>query len=673
MSARQALRRAHGRRTGRARLLALLMSAAMAAGCAAIPNESQPEALPQQRPGRATEAVPEPAPGLDPLTLVREFVEASAEPAADYAAARAYLSERARQQWHPDQNVAVIEDEFSTVYGEAEPDVPRGDSSGDSGRGSDGDAGGGSGGDSGDSEGDSGGSPGDDGGSGPPRGDRPAQTPPAAPPNPASPATDPPTTAPTTPTTSQGPPEQVITVRGGHVGRLGGDGAFIPSDEPVAQSILLRKEDGEWRIVDPPQSIMITASDFEETYFRVPVYFAAPETNVLVPDVRYVVARPQSGLPARVVDLLLSGPSSGLAGAVRNPLGDTASLETNVTTTRDGALSVPLTGVGDRSRQDRELIAAQVVRSLQTVTTSRIRLLSDGSALIDGHADWRPGELPAYEAAATPSSDLPGLMVAGGRIYSLGSGAPIEGPAGAGNYRVQSAAQSLGGDQLAIVEQAGRDVRLRVGLYGEQAQQVDVDAESLTRPTWLPATTRGEQSREVWTVSGGERVLQVVPDGEGRWVAQSVNSAEIAPMGEITELRLSRDGTRAAMIVDGKVVVAAVVRDTESRTSVSLRAPRVLQGDDLSDAVALDWNGQDTLVVATRSESRPVLRVPVDGLRIDQFNSSNLIAPMRGITAAPGRPTVVADATGLWTASDLGDVWRPHDQRSPDAVPFYPG
>nr|WP_255375852.1 LpqB family beta-propeller domain-containing protein [Saccharomonospora sp. CUA-673] len=644
---------------GRARTaLVMLVSAALTAGCAAIPAESHPEALPQQRPGQPTDAVPEPAPGLDPLTLVREFVEASAEPAADYAAARAYLSQRARQQWHPDQNVAVIEDEFSTVYGQAAPDVPdtsAPDTDAETPRPTeDGDGGGNGGGGNGSDNGDDGG--GDNDAAGPQETTRPA------PPQQTS-----------EPTATSGPPEQVVTVRGGHVGRLGVDGAFIPSDEPVAQSILLRQEEGEWRIVDPPRSITITASDFEETYFRVPVYFTAPEANVLVPDVRYVVARPQSGLPARVVDLLLSGPSSGLTGAVRNPLGDTASLETNVTTTRDGALSVPLTGVGDRSQQDRELIAAQVVRSLQTVTTARVRLLSDGGPLIDGHADWRPGELPAYEAAATPSSDLPGLMVADGRVYSLGSGAPIEGPAGAGQYRVRSAAQSLGGDQLAVVEPRRDGAHLRVGNYGDALQEVDVDAESLTRPTWFPSTTRGEPSREVWTVSGGERVLQVVPDGDGRWVAQSVNSAEISPMGDITELRVSRDGTRAAMIVGGKVVVAAVVRDSDSRTSVSLRAPRVLQGDDVSDAVALDWHSQDTLVVATRSESRPVLRVPIDGLRVDQFNSSNLIAPMRGITAAPGRPTVVADSTGLWTASDLGDVWRPHDQRSPSAVPFYPG
>ncbi|MFD6796030.1 MULTISPECIES: LpqB family beta-propeller domain-containing protein [Prauserella salsuginis group] len=640
---------------------ALGMAALLVSGCAAIPAESQPEALPQQQRGQQTEAVPEPAPGLDPLSVVREFVEASAEPASDYAAARAYLSQRARKQWQPDQSVAVIEDEFSTVFGSEDessgpattrPDAEPGERREERG---------------GDEAGEDSGGDGPDGD----QGAAPRSTPRPAGPNEQAPTA---TTSPPDGSTASPPPdEQMVTVRGGHVGRLAADSSFIPADDAVEQNVRLRKENGEWRIIDPPQSVLITVSDFDETYFRVPVYFFAPESNVLVPDLRYVVASPQSGLPARVVDLLLAGPSDGLTGAVRNPLGDTASLKTNVTTTRDGALAVPLTGVEDKSDHDRELIVAQLVRSLQTVTTSRVRLLSNGSPLVEDHRDWRPGELPSYQAAATPSSDLPGLMTSGGKVFSLGNGAPIPGPAGSGNAQVQSAAQSLGGDQLAVVEQADRGVRLRIGPYGSRGQAVELDARSMTRPTWVPATTRSEQSREVWTVTGGDRVVQVVTDAEGRWVTQSVNSAEINPIGDIDELRLSRDGTRAAMVIGGKVVVAAVVRDADSRASVSLRSPRVLQGNELDDAVALDWTGQDALAVATQSESSPVVRVPVDGLRLDQFNSSNLIAPMRGITAAPGRPTVVADATGLWTASDLGDVWRPHDQRSASAVPFYPG
>ncbi|WP_307849576.1 LpqB family beta-propeller domain-containing protein [Qaidamihabitans albus] len=574
---------------------AALACVLVAAGCANIPAESQPEAIPRDRLGQPTQEIPEPAPDLDPLTVVREFVRASAQPASDNAAARAYLERTERQTWRPDQSLTVIQDTFGTVYA--------------------------------------------------PSSEQPA-----------------------------GENERLVTLRGFQVGRLGPDSAFIPSTDSVEVPVRLRRQqNAQWRIVDPPNNIMITETDFTESYFRVPVYFFAPDSSALVPDLRYVVAKPQSGLPARVVDLLLAGPSNGLAGAVRNPLGDSATLESNVTGTSDGALVVPLSGVEEQSVQDRKLIAAQIVRSLQNVTTSRIRLLSDGTALVPGHIDWRPSDLPAYEALSSPSSELPGLMVVDGRVRSLGNGAPIDDPAGTGALNVESAAQSINGEQLAVVERVGDRARLRVGDYGANGQVVDLaDAKALTRPSWRPAASTSSSSGELWTAVDQEQVVRVLRAPDGRWTPQSVNASEITAVGPITGLRLSRDGVRVAVIAGGQLLVASVVRAADG-TSVTLRAPRILQSGQLGEVVDVDWISQDTLIAATASESVPVARVPVDGLRLDKFNSSNLTPPMSAVTAAPGRPIVVADAGGLWTVSDVGEVWRPHAHSHAEARPFYPG
>ncbi|PXY21440.1 LpqB family beta-propeller domain-containing protein [Prauserella muralis] len=575
-------------------LLAGLTAVLTVSGCAAIPSESQPQAIPRENLGQPTQEIPEPARGLDPLSVVREFVRASAQPTSDYAASRAYLAANAREEWQPDQGLTIIEDEFSTVY------APDDDESTDS-------------------------------------------------------------------------DEQLVTVRGTNVGRLGADSAFIPSDEPVGVPVRLRMQpDGQWRIVDAPGTILITESDFTDSYFRVPVYFFAPDSTAIVPDLRYVVARPQSGLPARVMDLLLSGPSNGLAGAVRNPLAD-ATLDSNVTGANDGALLVPLTGVDGESLQEKQLMVAQVVRSLQTVTTSRIRLLSDGTSLVPGQHDWLPSEVPAYEALSSPKSELPGLMTVDSRIRSLGSGAPIAGPAGAGAYEVESAAQSITGGQLAVVESAGpRRVALRVGDYGRDNPVVDLPAQTLTRPSWRPPTSAGSQSNELWTVADGERVVRVSRAPDGRWTPQAVNATDLLAVGRISGLRLSRDGSRVAVIAGGQLVVASVVRSADS-ASVTLRSPRILQPGTLADVVDVDWLSQDTLIVATNSDSMPVARVSVDGLRLDGYSSANLTPPMQAITAAPGRPIVAADSTGLWTANDVGDVWRPHSHTLAGAEPFYPG
>ncbi len=573
-------------------VLSLFLCVLTVAGCASIPVESQPKAIPQRNAGQPTQEIPEPELGLDPLTVVRNFVRNSAQPANDHAASRAYLSGRMRESWKPDPSLRVVKEEFSTVYApeSEQPDDPN---------------------------------------------------------------------------------ERVVALRAVEVGRLAPDRSFIAGLEEYRKPVRVRRQpDGEWRIVDPPDSIVITESDFNDAYFQVPVYFFAPDSTALVSDLRYVVARPQSGLPSRVVDLLLSGPSDGLAGAVRNPLGDSAALDSNVTIGNDGALVVPLTGLGDEAVQERELMAAQVVRSLQHVTTSRVKLLSDGTPLVPGQAEWRPSDLPAYDTLSSPNAELPGLMTVNGRVRSLGSGAPIDGPAGSGALDVVSAAQAINGHQLAVVESTGDDVRLRIGDYGAPGQLVDLSGSRMTRPTWKPPVSKDDKSTEVWTVVDGEQVTRVQQDADGQWVTVLVNASELTDAGWISALRLSRDGSRAALVAGGKLVVASVVRTASGAT---LRAPRVLQEDRLSSVVDVDWIDHDTLVATTSSERVPVARVSVDGFQFDQYNTSNLTPPMRAVTAAPGRPIVVADSSGLWTAAEVGAVWVPHSHTSAGAEPFYPG
>ncbi|WP_040407231.1 LpqB family beta-propeller domain-containing protein [Amycolatopsis nigrescens] len=467
------------------------------------------------------------------------------------------------------------------------------------------------------------------------------------------------------------PDEQVVLLRGFTIGNVAPDSAFIPTKGDYRLPVTLRKQaGGEWRIVDPPGGLVITENDFTQNYFRVPLYFFAQDSNALVLDLRYVPSKPQAGLAGRVVDLLIRGPSSGLAGAVRSPLGDQAATESNVKGEADGALVVPLTGVDGYSVEQKKLIAAQLVLSLQSVTTSRVRLLSDGKPLIDGEdADWLPSDLPSYGTQASPSFDLPGLMVVNGRIRSLEDNAPIPGPVGSGAYQVLKAAQSLDGKQLAIVESVDGQQRLRIGEFGRDAQSAELQNGTLTRPTWRP--TSGS-SGEVWSVVDGVQVVRVQRNPDNKWVPQAVIADEITSLGTITALRLSRDGSRAAVVVGGQLVIAAVVR---TQDSVMLREPRVLKGGDLAGVEDVDWLSQDTVVVATSSASLPVAKLPIDGLRMDPFNSSNLTQPVRAIAAAPGSRIVVADSSGLWTASsDVGEVWRPHPHSpSSNAYPFYPG
>lgn len=581
-------------RTTVVRLLAALVGVLLAASCATLPEESQPAAVPQQELGLITNPdLQQPPRDLDPLTVVRDFVRASAQPIGNNAAARMYLDDAAMKSWQPTKVMNVIEDQFNTVYstGSDQPSSPN---------------------------------------------------------------------------------DVVVVVRGTALGTLNADSSFIPSRSAYELKLRVHKQsDGQWRIGNPPTSIVVPYSDFTANYVRAPIYFFAPDSTTIVPDLRYVAGKPQAGLPARVVSLLLAGPSDQLVGAVRSPLPEDASIEGNVVTNPDGALVVSLTGIGDQTPETKKLIAAQIVLSLQSVTTNRIRLLSDGNPLVAGHQDWLFTDVPSYTSLASPSADQAGLMVSGGRIRSLADGAPISGAAGQGVYQVAGAAQSIDGKQLAIVENLGDREQLRIGPYGGQAQPVNLFGATLARPTWRPTTTADGTAGEVWTVVDGQSVVRVARTPDGGWTGQAVNAEEVLAVGPITALRLSRDGARAALVVNGQLLVASVVR---TQDSVTLRSPRILGVGALSGVVDVDWLSQDSLVAATTMPSQPVVKVPIDGLRLDAFNSSNLTPPVYAITAAPGRPIVVADTGGLWTASDVGQVWRPHPHGvGSHLAPFYPG
>lgn len=264
------------------------------------------------------------------------------------------------------------------------------------------------------------------------------------------------------------------------------------------------------------------------------------------------------------------------------------------------------------------------------------------------------------------------MVVSDGRLVSLGSGREVDGPAGHGAYEVATAAQSLEGGQLAVVEKLSKSVRLRVGSVDEIGQIVELKGKTLTRPTWRPALSGNRISNELWTVRDGRTVLRVQRTPQGLWTPQEVNANDVEVFGKITALRLSRDGTRAAVVADDRLIVASVARSPDT---VALQAPRVLQSDTLTDVVDVDWLSQETLVVGTKVPGRPVLKVTVDGYRMDRFNSANLSPPITSVAAAPGRVVVASDVRGLWTANGSGEVWRPHPhvQGPSRAVAFYPG
>ncbi|MGQ0840083.1 LpqB family beta-propeller domain-containing protein [Actinokineospora sp.] len=472
------------------------------------------------------------------------------------------------------------------------------------------------------------------------------------------------------PSTNGGVNEQAVVLSAKQVGRLATDRSFFPSVQQVDLRInVQRQPDLQWRISAPPDGLLITESVFKASYRRVNLQFFDPEQRVMVSDPRYVEIEPQEGLEGRVVNLLLAGPSDQLKGAVRTQF-EGVGLRTNVVQEADGAILINLTQV-TKSAEDKQRMVAQIVNSLREVTSSPLRLLTEGRSLIPGQEDWRPSDVGSYDASLKP--DLLGLVVVDGKLRSMRDGKPVEGPAGAGAYDIASAAQSLDGGQLAVVERGPAGMRLRVGRTNGELPEVALSpSATLTRPTWLPGDGDENGSNEVWTVQDGTVVVRAVRTADGSWRSFPVDASELTrDGGTITQLRLSRDGVRVAAVVNGEVKVAAVVRTNDA---VVIRPPSTLQDGLFKGVIGLDWLDRVTLIVATEQSALPVASVPIDGLTYTPYNSSILTLPVTAITAAPSRSAVVTDGSGMWSTQEAGKVWQVHQHgQGPRSLPFYPG
>jgi hypothetical protein len=457
-----------------------------------------------------------------------------------------------------------------------------------------------------------------------------------------------------------------IRVSGSRLGVLTADGSFTPAAGTFSIPLDVISEHGEWRITNPPPGVLVEASAVQRNYRQVRVNFVDPNRGTLVPDLRWVAAQPASTLPGRVLDLLLTGPSERLAGAVRTSIPGGTRLRSNVLVSRSGRTVINLSGVDALTDAQRRLAAAQIVSSLDGLVPAPMRLLADGEPMVAAQAEWRSADIASYAAPTGPRPDVPGQVVIGGRLRWL-NGTPAPGSAGAGQFTVLSAASSNPGGELLAAVVAGPDghPQLRVGPSDGDLMAVPSDAVSMTRPTWRPSGT------EVWTVLNGRTVMGVALSGTGPPLTYQVNATELTRLGTISELRSSRDGVQVAAVVGGRLVVASVV--TESG-SVSLRHPQVLRDGSLPPTASVDWARPELLVVASAGPSPRVSSVSVDGLTVRQLSATNLTGPLTDVVAAPGREVLVADATGLWAYSDTQEVWEPLlGGIGPGSVPIYPG
>lgn len=454
-----------------------------------------------------------------------------------------------------------------------------------------------------------------------------------------------------------------VTMTSQQRGRLNEDGSYVPGKAPYPYTFQLKKVNGNWRINNPPNGLLIEAGTFEAAYRSYEVYFLDSTRTRVVPDVRWFAAAPES-VPTQLVAALEQGPSQLLEDSVLSDL-DGISLQNNIEPGGD-RVKVLLTGLDDQADTLSPGGFAQLVWTLHQVGVGGVEIYSDGRLLAPKKApnqtlqqfgDWRSFDPDGLTATATS------YFVQGGAVRTS-QNAPVAGAAGRSGFKAQSVAVSHDQASLAVVREAPGGRALYVGPPG--APHATVTGAELTRPSW------GLGTREVWTVQNGRNVLIVPLNGQ----AVRVDVQKLDELGHIRALNLSRDGTRVAIVAgvigQEKLWVGVVSQEGGSTRIDKLRVLEV------GDTPVSDISWSDALHVVALTRSGPesgLYSVDVSGVSAGQLvGTAGLPGPPAAVAAGPSLPLLTVAEGGLWRAVSSDDSWtRVPDVRAGASAPVYPG
>ena len=475
-----------------------------------------------------------------------------------------------------------------------------------------------------------------------------------------------------------------VTMQADILGSISDVGVFETGDGklPDPGPIELVQTANGWRINRLPNGVFLDWQQFQAAYKRYTLYFIDPTGKTVVPDPRYVAVSDPDLLPTELVNKLIAGPRPEMAKAVRNLLGPPLKLRGPVTRADGGKTGVGRGYGGARvdvenltttDPSSRLLVAAQLVWTLARSDVKGPYLINvDGAPLDDRFVDgWKTTDVAATDPGAVDGASAGVHALMGGSLVALDGQRSARVPGSFGTMTNQRAAtfSRSGRDVASVVGPPDAGASLWMGPNGGQAMRA-TDGRMLSRPSWA-------LDDAVWVVVDGNSVVRVIrEEASGQPARIPVDSAAITSRfpGAITELQVSRDGTRVAMVVDGKVVLAGVEQTPGGE--FALTYPRRIGFGLGNSVVSLSWRTGDDMVVTRNDPAHPVSYVNLDGVNSDG-PSNNLVMPVAAVAANPSA-VYVADARGvlqlLATSATSGQAWaelRPF--MVPGTVPVMPG
>ncbi|TKJ16726.1 LpqB family beta-propeller domain-containing protein [Blastococcus sp. CCUG 61487] len=465
-----------------------------------------------------------------------------------------------------------------------------------------------------------------------------------------------------------------VAVSANLVGTIDERGVFaVAGAESFTRQFSLVQIDGEWRITNPPDGLIMLQLDFERLYDTLDAYFLDPTGQRLVPDPRHLISG--EAQPTALVERLLEGPSAALAPGVRNPLAG-AQLARTVTIEGQTAV-VDLVDVDVEPGPALAELCAQITWTLEQLDDFRITSVTIS---IEGEV-VRPDDVPRqqttddwaqFDPDAAPV-DAVGHYLDNGVLRTLPEGAPAPGQVGDGGYGLTSAAVAADTRtrELTVVFGVRPDpagARLWAGPYGGDLSPLPHVGGAFTPPTVAATGT------EAWTVRDGTEILRVPA---GAPAAQGVVAPDLPNLGRVQVLELSPDGVRAAVVIAGaegsRLYLGTVVR-SDPAGIVEVRGLREV-APSLGRVVDVAWRTAGELwALGDTGEGRiGPYSVGVDGWGLLRERTNGLPGEPTSLAAAPGRQPLVVANGFLWQRSGVSWVTLIRGRGPlPGSAPFFP-
>jgi rhodanese-related sulfurtransferase len=401
--------------------------------------------------------------------------------------------------------------------------------------------------------------------------------------------------------------------------RLDRRGRWLGRGGDVTYDLRLVREDGEWRIEEPPDVLAIPLDHFESRFAQFSLHYFDKTAQVLVPEPVHVPTGPQA--TTFLVQGLLAGPGRDLLGVERTFLPAGTRLDDiSVPVGEDGTAEVPLSDeVLDATDVELARAFAQLAWTLDQVPgVEQIRVTVDGSPLeLPGlGSELAVGAWSEYDpAVAWASESLFGVREARVVTFDGEREQRVSGPFGSLDLGVERVGLDLLAERVAATTADGSV------LVGPRARRIGVAPTPDDVRTVL--TGGADLLRPAWDLHGGLWLVDRPADGAVVRVREGEELRTVAVPGvtgqDVRAFELSRDGTRVvAWIDDGgrqRLVVARVQRGTKGAVRAVTPAEPIALGPLGRPVRDLAWRtpaGLAVLTAPTEVSSR-VVAVEIDG------------------------------------------------------------